>query len=206
MTNPIDRVGASGNFFRLLVQNPKSRYLALEGLITGGLSWRIRAWLAERHLARTTEGVFEASGDEYETTYRAWQDSKFQARFGRLLSKKGKKRIQHLLDKDIPEPIIRTWIVNGHIDEDGTLNPRRRTVADPIVRLLGWIWHGLVVVSAFIFIVYVWALPGAVWRKILATAGLLIFFSFMSILMNSTSLSSLPPRRKASSSRSVETP
>tara|TARA_R110002096_G_scaffold436045_1_gene666020 strand:+ start:6349 stop:6951 length:603 start_codon:yes stop_codon:yes gene_type:complete len=196
MKKSSERIRTAGEFFRLLRQVPQSRYLAFENLLTGGLSWRIRAWYAERRLAKVTQNQFEASGDEFDAGYKKWQDLDCQARFGKPLSDTGRSVVRRLVDSGTPEPKIRTWIVNGHMDEDGNLMPRYRRIADRIVRALAWVWHGLVVTTAVLFVVYAWSLPGPTWKKVAATVGVLLFFLIMSALMNSTSLSALPPREK----------
>lgn len=197
MTKPIDYIGKTWEFFRLLRLNPRALYLLVETIITGGLSWRIRAWQAEKKVAQITSGMFEAKGDEYRSAYRDWQDVEEQARFGMTLSKEGKINVQKMLDAGVSEPQIRTWVVNGHMNRDGIIKYRHYNVENKTVFLLGWIWHGLVVVSAFLFVVYAWVLPGPIWKKSVVTLIVVVFFSLMGILMNATSISALPPQKNS---------
>ena len=198
MSKADDRIEAVSRFFRLLIDSPKHCFLSFENMITGGLSWRLRAWCAERRLARDTKNQFEANGPEFEASYETWQNLDRRARFGSTLSKTGKASVRKLIDAGVSESEIRTWIVNVHMDADGKLNPRYRGFVDRLVRWLAWLWHGLVVAAGLLFVAYTWSLPGAILLKIAATIVQMFFFLVMSALMNSISLSALPPRVRLS--------
>ncbi len=197
MSKSGDRIGEVSHFMQLLAHRPISRYLESEGLLTGGFYWRIKARLARRNIARNTKDLYEAGGNEFEAEYESWQDLVYRAKFGESLSELGRKTTRKLVDDGIAEAKIRMWIVNKHMDVDGVLRPYYRGWVDTIVNCLGWIWHTLVVLTFTIFTAFAWSLPGLLWKKLLVTIGLVAFFLLMSVLMNSTSLSALPPTKKS---------
>jgi len=191
-----DPISTMAAFAKRLTEPRRCYFLAFEGLVTGGFLWRIRAWLAERTLYHSTKDQFEASGEEFEKRYKAWQALYETARFGTTL--RGKKVLQATLRRltraGVCEPKLRTWIINGYLGTDGQLRNRDWTQQDRFTSALGWAWHLLVAVTSILFLTLTWTLPGALLVKFIVTMVLTVFFLLMSALMNSVSLSRLPPR------------
>lgn len=185
----------AGEFFALIRAKRQSWYLAMEGLLTSGLYWHMKARMCERTLARKTSGVFEASGDEFEELCDEWEEQRERAIYGKPLSLVKKLGILKLEDNGLSTSQIRTWNINGHLNKKGELAPHYRGKTDTYVETLGWTWHVIVGASATLFLILTWSLPGPLWKKIVATIIELVFFAVMSTLMNSTSLSALPPRK-----------
>ncbi len=188
-----DPVSTMATFAKRLTDPQRCYFLAFEALVTGGALWRIRAWLAERALCRSTKNQFEASGEEYEERYKAWQALYETARFGKPLTPEMRATVVRHTTAGVCEPKLRTWIINGHMGTSGRLRNRDGARHALIESSLGWAWHVLVAITSVLFLTLTWALPGALHVKFFATVFLAFFFLLMSALMNSVTLSTLPP-------------
>lgn len=191
-----DKIETTREFFDLHMPRRAAKYLEIEGMLTGGLLWKLRAIAAERRLARHTAGQFEATGEVYEQLCGTWRNVENTASLGKPFDDSALRNIQRIKDKGVPEPYIRNWVLNGHIGSDGTFVTRHSGPKLLITRVLGWTWHALTAITTFLFLVYTWALPGNFPNKLVATLLVLCFFGVLSILMNSQSLSALPPSNR----------
>lgn len=195
MKDRMDEISTVVAFARHLLEPRKCAFLAFEGLITGGIIWRVRAWFAERALLRRTKKQYEASGEEFEKCYEVWQALSDTAKLGTVLkqSEDLKATVDRLKAAGVCEPRLRTWIINHHLGADGQLRTRDWTEIDRLTHALGWAWHTLVAITATLFLALAWALPGSLLITLAVTVFLVFYFLLMSALMNSVSLSRLPP-------------
>ena len=189
----IRKVDVAPKFLKLHASRPVAKYLELESLLAGGFLPRLRAIAAERRLARHTEGEWEASGQEYENLCDELNYLQNASILGKPFGKEAMQNIQKIIDAGISEAYIRNWVVNGHIGADGLITETRSEPKTILTSILGWVWHALTGLTTVLFLAYAWALPGPFPNKLLATLLILCVFGILSILMNSQSLSALPP-------------
>lgn len=195
----IKKIDATPKFLRLHASRPVAKYLELESLLAGGFLSRFRAMAAERRLARHTEGQWEASGPEYEHLYDELNELQNAALLGKSFGDDAMRNIQKIRDAGISEPYIRNWVVNGHINAAGLVVKRDSEPRINLTRVLGWVWHALTAFTTLLFLVYALALPGPLLNKLFAIVLILSVFGVLSSLMNSQSLSALPPSSQARS-------
>ncbi len=173
----------------------RARYLQFESALAGAFYWHLRALVARRQLELATRGQSEAEGPRYEQLYEQWNHFDTVVLFGKAFGKEGLRNIQALHDSGIPTPVIRNWVVHGHIDQNGLFVDKDHPLKAVVTRVLGWTWHGLTLITVTLFLTYAWALDGPAFRKLAASILVISVFGVLATLMNSRSLSALPPSR-----------
>lgn len=189
-------IRASETFERFLHEfrcKTRARYLEFESALAGAFYWYLRAWVARKQLEFATSGHSEAEGLRYEQIYKRWNDLDTVVLFGRAFHKEALRNIQALHDSGIPAPVIRNWVVHGHIDRNGLFVDENSPLKNILTRVLGWTWHVLTLLTVTLFLTYAWALDGPASRKIAGSILVITVFGALATLMNSRSLSALPP-------------
>ena len=166
-------------------------FLRFEGLITGGLIWLVKSKLTDRQLLSETEDQFEIDNDAHSELRKQLLAEQDRRDYGIPVGAALRDKIEELERKGVPSAKIRTWIVNQHISSEGEFHSDRKR--SPLVWSLGWAWHLIVVVTAILFLVLTWALPGPIVKKAVVSIVEILFFLILAALMNSRSLSTLPP-------------
>lgn len=178
-------------FFEKHRTTPGAWFLRFEGLITGGLIWLVKSKLTDRRLLRDTDGLFEIPDNAHSGLQKQLLAEQDCADYGVSVGESLRDTIEELERQGIPPAKIRTWIISEHISSDGELHAGRQR--NPLLWSLGWTWHLIVVVTAVLFLALTWTLPGPIWKKAVVSAIEILFFLIMAALMNSRSLSTLPP-------------
>ena len=187
----LDKFYATVRFLSSLRRTSSSWFSRFESSLTGGLYWRTKAWRTEAELLRRTNGEWELPPDaesELQDRLLVEQD---RADYGVEISESARDSLDELHSIGFTHPRIKAWFATGQISPDGHISPNDHH--EQLVRVLGWSWHSIVIVSAALFLLLTWCLPGPIWKKIIASAIEVVFFLIMAALMNARSLSALPP-------------
>ncbi len=184
-----------GVFARRLREPRQCYFLAFQSLVTGSAKWKIRSWLAHRALQRLPPDDFEVGDQEQESQFESWMAIDNMARFGSDLrdSKELRNAVLKLTLAGVCEAKVRCLIVNGYLRLDGSLQSRKWSLGDRVTSALGWAWHALVLLIGVLLLALIWSLPGTNLAKITVSTVLAAMFLLSSALMNSVSLSRLPP-------------
>lgn len=192
MSNDLSMLRTVVKFFDKHRTAPGAWFLRFEGLITGGIVWLVKSKFTDRRLLRETDGVFEISDDAHGDLQKQLLTEQDYTDYGVPVGISLREKIEVLESMGVPAAKIRTWIINRHLSPKGKFVSDRKR--DPRVWLLGWAWHLIVITTAILFLTLTWALPGPIWKKAVVSVVEILFFLIMAALMNSQSLSTMPPK------------
>lgn len=193
MNTRFGRLDATVQYLSSLRRTSSSWFSRFESSLTGGLYWKAKARRTETELLRRTEGKWEISLDAESELQDRLVTEQDRANYGVEVSESARDTLDELHSNGFSSPRIKAWFATRQISQDGHVSPNKRR--ERLVCVLGWSWHLIVLITALLFLVLTWALPGAVWKKVILSAVEVLFFLVMAALMNSRSLSALPPRR-----------